>query len=141
MRGRPKEITDDLKEDFVQDMLENPLQSLQSAANKFGVAKSTIKTILNENKKEFFKRTPVSPLTEEHKNKRLEIVSMICSVEPRCLPPIIFTDESSIYVDLEKGGIWRLRGFYPPESFYEKNKRLFASWSGAESAPEDIELL
>lgn len=121
-RGRPKEITDELKEMVVQDMLDNPLQSLQSAANKFDAAKSTIKKILNENRIEFFKRTPVSPLTEEHKNKRLEIVSMICSVEPRSLPPIVFTDESSIYVDLEKGGIWRLRGFYPPECFYEKKQ-------------------
>ena len=36
------------------------------------------------------------------------------------MPVIIFTNESMIEVDLEKGGIWRRSGEYPQGSFYEK---------------------
>lgn len=33
----------------------------------------------------------------------------------------MFTDESTVVLDLSRHGIWRQRGFHPPESFYWKD--------------------
>lgn len=121
-RGRPAIITNEIKDAVVGFMNADPLQNLQVVANEFDIAKSSVKSILNENKISYYKRTPISPLTEFHKNRRLNICRQITSVSPQNLLPIIFTDESTVYMDLEGGGIWRERGFYPPQSFFEKEQ-------------------
>ena len=45
-----------------------------------------------------------------------------CDLELKnpCPFPIVFTDESKVSVNLHKGGIWRKRGEYIPESYFEK---------------------
>lgn len=121
-RGRPTVITDEIKDAVVVFMNANLLQNLQVVANEFDIAKSSVKSILNENNIGYYKRTPISPLSQYHKNKRLDIYKQITRIPPQNLLPIIFTDESTVYMDLEGGGIWRERGFYPPQSFYEKKQ-------------------
>ena len=48
------------------------------------------------------------------------------------MPKLIFTDESTICVCIDKGGIWRKRGFYPPEAFCDKtyHPRSVMVWGG-----------
>lgn len=104
-RGRSVKITEEVKYNIVQTMKNNPLQNLQDVATEFDVAKSSVKSILNENKIQYFKRTPICPLTFQHKQKRYQICSQITSVPPSVLPPIIFTDESTVCVNNEGGGI------------------------------------
>lgn len=119
-RGRPIEITEYLKNAIVGYMNVDSLQNLQVVTNEFEIAKSSVKSILNENKIGYYKRTPVSPLTPFRKNRRFNICRQVTNIPPQNLLPIIFTDESTVFMDLEGGGIWRERGFYPPQSFYEK---------------------
>jgi hypothetical protein len=44
---------------------------------------------------------------------------MLNQVDPTI--PIIFTDESTVEVDLSGTGIWRIRGVYPSEVFFRKD--------------------
>ena len=71
-RGRSVKITEEVKYNIVQTMKNNPLQNLQDVATEFDVAKSSVKSILNENKIQYFKRTPIFPLTFQHKLKRYQ---------------------------------------------------------------------
>ena len=57
------------------------------------------------------------------------------------LPPIIFTDESTICENLNEGGIWRKWGHHPPESFFEKQQHTISIMVWGELAPEGLELL
>ena len=56
-RGRSVKITEEVKYNIVQTMKNNPLQNLQDVATEFDVAKSSVKSILNENKIQYFKIT------------------------------------------------------------------------------------
>ena len=70
--------------------------------------------ILNDHGVKYFKLTPVPPLDEVHKQKRLFLCDMILTYNYLQLPPIIFTDESTICENLNEGGIWRKWGHHPP---------------------------
>lgn len=67
--------------------------------------------------------TPVLSLTEDHKIARLSLSDLILSYNYNQLPPIIFTDESTVVKNLNTGGIWREYGHHPPESFYNQEQR------------------
>ena len=52
------------------------------------------------------------------------------------MPNLIITDESTIEVCLEKSGIWRKKGEYPPELFFLQKKHTpSASWYGGGVGP------
>ena len=109
-----------------------PSQSLNYIASQNNISKSSTKTILNENKIKFYKLTPFPPLDYAHKQARLLLCDLILSYDYLQLPPIIFTDESTVCENLNGGGIWREYGHYPPESFYNKEQRPTSVmiWSG-----------
>ena len=56
---------------------------------------------------------PVPFLTDLHRMNRIIFSRYITGFPPDQTPPIIITEESTVMVDLEKGGIWRKRGFFP----------------------------
>jgi transposase len=77
---------------------------------------STLRVIRHESNFNFYKTTSVPLLNASHIEKRLNFCCSISSNDN--LPPIIFTDESFIFQNTEKGGIWRPRGQIPKESFF-----------------------
>lgn len=119
-RGRPITITEEVKNDIIESMRQKPTQSLNSISNQFNVSPPSAKKVLNDNKIKYYRKTAISPLTEDHKQARIQMSDIILSYEPHALPPIIFTDESTICENLEEGGIWREWGHHPPESFFTK---------------------
>ena len=48
----------------------------------------------------------------------MAMTNLILTYHPAALHPIIFTDESTVYDNLNDGGIWREWRHNPPESFY-----------------------
>ena len=122
-QGRPKKVDDETEQNIVNSMRNNPLQTLRDVAEENNVSKPTAKTVLNDNKIKYYRMTPVAPLDQSHKNNRLSMCDIILSYQYSQLPPIIFTDESTVCEDLNKGGIWREWGHHPPESFYIKDQR------------------
>ena len=118
-QGRPLKVTDSIKQSVVDSMRRDPTQSLQDVSIPNNISKPVAKQILNENNIKFYKMTPVPPLDESHKAERITLCDLILSYQYAQLPPIIFTDESTICEDLDRGCIWRERGHHPPESFLE----------------------
>ena len=141
-QGRPIKNDQIIQEKVVNSIESNPKQSLKNLSGLTGVPKTTAKMILNDHGVKYFKLTSVPPLDEVHKQKRLFLCDMILTYNYLQLPPIIFTDESTICENLNEGGIWRKWGHHPPESFFEKQQHTISImvWGG-ELAPEGLELL
>ena len=57
-------------------------------------------------------------MNQNHKERRKCFSENFKSLHFSDVPPIIFTDESTVCVDL-KGGVWRKRGEHPGCSFYK----------------------
>lgn len=115
-RGRPPTITPEKKSAIVEHTEQQPLDDLRSIGDEFDVSHSSVKTILNENKIKFHQQIARVPLTPVHMTNRQNFCNgMLASPQPN----IIFTDESTVEVNLKQKGIWRRRGFYPPGSFYD----------------------
>lgn len=117
-RGRPVEIDQQTKTGVVNFMQAHPKSTLQDISNNFDICPNSAKTILNSNKIHYFKPMAVCPLTARHKNNRTSFSNNMLNGAPQ---NIIFTDESTVRVDLNGRGIWRMRGLYPPGSFFEKD--------------------
>lgn len=119
-RGAPKKITEEIENNVI-DYFENlPETSLTVAANNFGLSNPSIKTILNSDGIKYFKKVPIPNLTNYHKIKRMDFSTKISNYSQENIPNFIITDESTVEENLEKGGIWRRRGHFPPGTFYTK---------------------
>mgnify|MGYP002472070326 CR=1 FL=1 len=117
-RGRPKKVTDDIRQQIIDQTRNNPFMHLRDHAANLPVGKETVRKILHEEKFDYYEMTPVSPLNEKHISDRLRYCNYILQ---NGIQPIVFTDESTVVVDLSRQGIWRQRGFLPPSSFYQKD--------------------
>ena len=119
-RGRPPKITPDQIEGVVQTFEETPETTLREAKKETDISITSMLKILHEFDIKYFRKIAISKLTEQHKQKRVEFSQMMSDVLPNSSLNIIISDESTIEVNLLKGGIWRRRGHYPPGSFKEK---------------------
>ena len=117
-RGRPKKIDDDLKASVVGYMDADPTNTLRSVADDFPICPASVRNILNENSINFYRPIPICPLTDNHVNNRMTFCTNMLINLPQ---NIIFTDESTVEVNLAGHGIWRRRGLYPPGSFFPKD--------------------
>ena len=118
--GRPPKITSDQIEGVVQTFEETPETTLREAKKETDISITSMLKILHEFDIKCFRKIAISKLTEQHKQKRVEFSQMMSDVLPNSSLNIIISDESTIEVNLLKGGIWRRRGHYPPGSFKEK---------------------
>lgn len=117
-RGRPKKITDEIRQQVVDQTINNPFMHLRDHAANLPIGKESVRKILHEEHFDYYEMTPVSPLNEQHISNRLRYCNQVLQ---KGIQPVVFTDESTVVVDLSKQGIWRQRGFHPPLSFYPKD--------------------
>lgn len=94
--GRPKTITDEVKAAIIQFVAENCETSLTSLHQKFGPERSTIRSILNEEKIYNYPKTPICNLTDVHKQNRVNFCHLFSSMEYSQLPAIIFSSRIGI---------------------------------------------
>lgn len=116
-QGRPIKIDNNLQDQVVKKMEENPTNTLRNVANELPLSPTSVRNILNQNHIQFFQQIAVCPLSPTHVGNRVNFCNNMLNALPQ---NIIFTDESSVEVNLKGHGIWRKRGLYPPGSFYEK---------------------
>lgn len=117
-RGRKVKVTDDIKQQTVDEVTNNPFSHLRDFETHLTIGRETIRKVLHQNSFQYYDLTPVSPLSEQHIADRL---SYCRHVLRQGIKPIIFTDESTVVLDLSKKGIWRQRGFHPPCSYFPKD--------------------
>lgn len=118
-RGRKPLIqsSDNLKNVVTTMISEEPFMSLRTQSKLIRVSHESIRQIRKKARFGYFKVKKMPPLDLKHKTARIEYCDFI--LEHQKMPPIIFTDESTIQINLEKRGIWRRRGCYPTGSFIE----------------------
>ena len=110
-RGRKAIITEDLKQSVARDLVSDPFLPLTDQTQNYPVSRETIRKIRHEEKFNYYNMTPTCQLTQQHIEARLRYCRFVVE---RPLIPIVFTDESTVEVNLSKPGIWRRRGHYPP---------------------------
>ena len=119
-RGPKPTITTQEKNEVLNFIEIDPELSLADLESMCDISKSSIYDIFKSNSIKYTPKVPVSSLTETHQQKRIEICQKFADIPYSQMPFLVFTDESTVMVDLEKGGIWRKKGVYPPEAFYVK---------------------
>lgn len=117
-RGRKPKVTEEIRQQVIDATLSNPFTHLKDHEANVDLGRETIRKILHEESFNYYELTPISPLTEQHINNRLTYCRFVLQ---KGLQPVIFTDESTVVLDLSKKGIWRQRGFHPPSSFFMKD--------------------
>ena len=117
-RGRPTKVLPEIRAQIAQGLEGNPFLSLRDQEVNLPVGKETIRKIRHQEKFDYYEMTPVCLLTDKHIKDRLRYCEEVVSGP---IKPIIFTDESTVEINLSGQGIWRRRGHYPPQSFYPKD--------------------
>lgn len=118
--GRPVKIDDNKKREVIDAFEQDPETGLRDIAATLNISHTTIKKILNADKIQYFEKIAVPPLTPLHKQNRVQFALRFSTLNYEQLPIIIFTDESTVEANMRDGGVWRRRGEYPHQAFYEK---------------------
>ena len=121
-RGPPFKITQEQKQDVVDITLNMPDIHLDILSDIVGISTTSCKKILNENKIYYLPKIARTPLTDQHKENRFSFCRQFATLDYSQMPFIVFTDESTVCVDLNTGCIWRRRGEYPAEAFFDKTQ-------------------
>ena len=102
--GRPASVTQEQRQKIVNDVTLSPRLDIRCASTQEGSpSRETIRCIRHEEGIHFYNEIPRPELTAQHKLDRLNFArTVLASNETQSL---VFTDESSITVDLSKGGI------------------------------------
>lgn len=119
-QGRPP-ISPEKQKEIVDYFEKQPESTLRSATSNIDISISKMRGVLNQNQIHYMKKIPIPNLTDQHKEKRVQFSNYICNFPINLPPKLIITDESTVEVNLLKGGIWRRRGHYPPGSFKGKD--------------------
>jgi transposase-like protein len=122
-RGRPQTvISQEIQGVLIDELNGQPRLSIRDQLGQHlhqGISRSRVWEIRHKNHYHFYQETPVCPLDQGHKDARVRFCETILTqIAPDV--PIIFTDESTVQVNLCGRGIWRKHGVHIPESFIPK---------------------
>jgi hypothetical protein len=102
------------------DTTADPHLSIRDAARIAQVSPETARKIRHKEKFQYYASCPVPPLKPAAKAKRVAFCEQELKREDG--RRIIFTDESMIAQNMNKGGVWRRKGIPVSGSFYEKEQ-------------------
>jgi transposase len=124
-RGRPRrEIPPEERETLLSELEQDRRLSLRSQIREttrsrgLSHARMALWDIRHDAQLHFYSSTPVTPLDPAHMDARLQFCNQMAQLDPRI--PIIFTDESTVKQDLNKGGLWRRRGEHIDQEFFDR---------------------
>lgn len=63
-RGRPNKITDDIRQQVIDQTVYNPIMHLRDKAANLPIGKESVRKILHEESFNYYEMTPVSPFNE-----------------------------------------------------------------------------
>jgi transposase len=70
----------------------------------------------------FYKTIPVTPISDDARGVRVAFTRARIAYPLHLDPATVFTDESMVGQDMNRGGIWRRRGELLPENTYEREQ-------------------
>jgi hypothetical protein len=116
-RGRPSLERDSAT--IVVPLGEDPFLTLRRQAVGDALPLSAIYKARLENHYRFYKTVPVPSLKQHHKDARVRFChDQINNPFPF---PIVFSDESTVEVNLDRLGLWRIRGHHIPEENFQQD--------------------
>lgn len=123
-RGRKrKPIPAEIEQRLVHEVIANPHLSLREqisrAALQVPMYTSRLWNLRHEHHIHCYQQKPVCPLTPDHKNFRVQFCNYILNQFDHRIP-VIFTDESTVEIDLKLGPVWRPKGVPIVEEFYAR---------------------
>jgi len=84
-------------------------ESLRTSAAEVHLSPARVRELRNSQHIHYYKQIPVPRLTAEHKKHRAEFAKDMLD-DGRADETIVFTDESTVQVDLSVRGVWREHG-------------------------------
>jgi transposase len=116
--GRPKRITQDNIDNLVAGTESDRRSSVREMSGNVGMSHESVRKTRHANGLHYYNSTPVPPLSDQAKAQRVKFCQD--RLQSNDDLPIIFTDESTVGQDMNKGGIWRHRGEIVPEGQHEQ---------------------
>jgi hypothetical protein len=119
-RGPHRKITEDNRIDVIAELIRDrrlSVRSAQRSAPDARISRETIRKIRHQHGYHYYDSVAVPPLSSEAKARRVAFANQ--RLAEALKRPVIFTDESTVMQDLNIGGIWRKKGEFVPEGFYE----------------------
>ena len=118
--GRPKTITPEIRSAVIQAVDEDGHLTIRTSSQQIPeISRESIRKIRHSAGIHFYAQVAVPDLTEKHKLNRMKFADEILKSGDQS--PILFTDESSVEVDLSSGGIWRRKSEKKVGSTYITN--------------------
>jgi hypothetical protein len=117
--GRPRESEETASEIVIRATEEDRRSTLIEMATIAETWREMARRIRHQNGDHYYECVPVPRLSPEAQMTRVTFAQN--QVANHDGLPIIFTDESMVAQDLDRGGIWRKRGEILEEGFYEKD--------------------
>jgi transposase-like protein len=116
--GRPKAYGPDTTNRLVQRTYLKSHESCREVAKTIGVSHTTAWKWRREHQFRWLQPIPTAPLTEVHRQKRLEFAKFhLQNIEG--LSKICFSDESTFRVDMKNKRVWRVPGSVDPNNYAE----------------------
>ncbi|KAK8892843.1 hypothetical protein M9Y10_030094 [Tritrichomonas musculus] len=75
-RGRKPKVTEEIRQQVIDATLSNPFTHLKDHEANVDLGRETIRKILHKESFNYYELTPISPLTEQHINNRLTLLSI-----------------------------------------------------------------
>jgi transposase len=116
--GRPTSIQETETRGVIEETQADRRSPVRAVALHAHMSREAARQIRHQNGYNYCSCVAVPRLTAEARQKREEFAGQQVANDDG--PPIIFSDESMIAQDLNRGGIWRKRGEILEEGFYEK---------------------
>jgi hypothetical protein len=129
--GRRKTIPEAVTEMIVAATEEDCRSSDRAVAADVGISPESVRLQRHAQGIHYYKSIPVPPLSALGQETRLAFCRK--RLDDRSSFPIVFTDESTVGQDMNKGGIWRRRGRVLPEGVYESEQHPISVMVGGAS--------
>jgi hypothetical protein len=137
--GRPCKYGPAEVKAIVEGVEENARQSLRAAANTLNPGREWIRLQRKANGYHYYDSIPVPPLDAKARKVRVEFCKeQSARIEFGDNLPVVFSDESTIRMDMFLGGLWRRKGVMKDEAFFVQEQHVMSKmvWGAMTFADE-----
>lgn len=125
--GRPRVLNDEVEQNIIERLQENPFLTAVSFAREYKVDIKTISSLIKRRGLKCYTAARQTKLTDQHREKRLAFCrSMLDEWDDDKLKTIVFSDEKTFCTDVS----WRAKVYRPPNARYDSKYLQITSRSG-----------
>jgi transposase len=118
-------------DEIVRRIIDNPRLTCRALEGDIGVTHETIREIRHAEGLHYYECIPIPNLLERHKRQRIQFCTEHIMMAK--IAPIIFTNESTVGMNMNAGGLWRYKDNCDPKDFSLSILIEFMSWQSVTS--------